>query len=155
MHFCVNLVCERDGRSAAVLIRAGAIVLGADLARRRRYGLPDAANNRRVRELDLARGPGRLCQALGIDRSLNGADVCGPGGPLGISPAGATGQPAAAAASTILTGPRVGISQASDRPWRYWLADDRHVSGYRSAQPRSGRPKPVSGRDAGDGTMHG
>lgn len=176
MHYCVNLVCEPAGRGEAVLIRAGAVVAGAELARRRRYGLPDAeadsadsvgsadgrrdpgsrsGNRMRSRELDLARGPGRLCQALGIDRSLDGADACGPGGPLGISPPSAAGQPPPAASVTIATGPRVGISRAADRPWRYWLAGDGHVSVYRPSKPRDPRPKPVAGRAAEDGTMHG
>jgi len=188
MHYCVNLVCEPAGNAEAVLLRAGAVVAGAELARRRRYGLPDtdaappdragpgaagstgadgsgttagrepgAREGRRARsrELDLARGPGRLCQALGIDRSLDGADVCGPGGSLGISPPDAAGQPVAAAASAILTGPRVGITRAADRPWRYWLAGDGHVSVYRPSKPKDTRPKPVAGRAAEDGTMHG
>jgi DNA-3-methyladenine glycosylase len=175
MHYCMNLVCEPAGRGEAVLIRAGAVVAGAELARRRRYGVPDTtarptegvstangsggpaaprAGRARSRELDLARGPGRLCQALGIDRSLDGADVCGPGGPLGIGPPGAIDRPGTAAAVTIATGPRVGISQAADRPWRYWLAGDGHVSVYRPSKPRDTRPKPVSGRAAEDGTMH-
>ncbi|MBO0824805.1 MAG: DNA-3-methyladenine glycosylase, partial [Actinobacteria bacterium] len=97
MHYCVNLVCEPAGRGEAVLIRAGAVVAGAQLAGHRRYG--DAAGSigsrGRQRELDLARGPGRLCQALGIDLSLDGADVCDPGGTLGISPPDAFDQPAA------------------------------------------------------------
>jgi DNA-3-methyladenine glycosylase len=174
VHYCVNLVCAPPGRGEAVLIRAGAVVSGADLARRRRYGLPDTspADGRtaavgsgsaatpgggrvRSRELDLARGPGRLCQALGIDRSLDGADVCAPGGQLGIGPPGAVGLPAAAVTGAIATGPRVGISRAADLPWRYWLADDGHVSVYRSAKPRDTRPKPLSGRGAEDGTIHG
>jgi DNA-3-methyladenine glycosylase len=176
MHYCVNLVCEPAGRAEAVLIRAGAVVAGAELARRRRYGLAAAAagpadrvstaddssgpaprrgSRVRSRELDLARGPGRLCQALGIDRSLDGADVCAPGGPLGVGPPGPVDLPVATAAGTIATGPRVGISQAADRPWRYWLAGDSHVSVYRPSKPPDTRPKPVSGRAAEDGTMHG
>jgi DNA-3-methyladenine glycosylase len=175
MHYCVNLVCEPAGLGEAVLIRAGAVVTGAELARRRRYGLPDTAagpaggvstpdgsgaaarrgSRVRSRELDLARGPGRLCQALGIDRSLDGADVCAAGGSLGISPPSAADRPVAPAAVTIATGPRVGISQAADRPWRYWLAGDGHVSVYRPSKPRDSRRKPVAGRAAEDGTMHG
>jgi DNA-3-methyladenine glycosylase len=176
MHYCVNLVCEPAGRAEAVLIRAGAVVAGAELARRRRYGLADGAapgpadrvgtaddssgpaprrGSVRSRELDLARGPGRLCQALGIDRSLDGADACAPGGPLGVGPREAVDPPVATAAGTIATGPRVGISQAADRPWRYWLAGDSHVSVYRPSKPPDARPKPVSGRAAQDGTMHG
>ena len=171
MHYCVNLVCEPVGRGEAVLIRAGAVVTGAELARRRRWGLPDSgtsangadaaagggpaagAKRARHRDLDLARGPGRLCQALAIDRSLDGADVCGEGGPVGIGPASAVDQPAEAATVTVATGPRVGISQAADRPWRYWLAGDGHVSIYRPLKPRDGRAKPVSGLDAEGGTM--
>jgi DNA-3-methyladenine glycosylase len=176
MHYCVNLVCEPAGRAEAVLIRAGAVVAGAELAGRRRYGVQAAApgqadgvgradggngasaprgSRARSRDLDLARGPGRLCQALGIDRSLDGADVCATGGPLGMSLASALDPPVAAADVTIATGPRVGISQAADRPWRYWLAGDGHVSVYRRSKPRDTPPKPVSGRAVEDGTMHG
>jgi DNA-3-methyladenine glycosylase len=140
MHFCVNLVCQPAGRAEAVLIRAGEVIEGAALAGERRRG---------IRAVDLARGPGRLCQALGIDRALDGADVCGRGSPMGIGPA--AGPPIAAA--EICIGPRVGISVAADRPWRYWLAGDRNVSVYRPAKPREPRPKPVSGSPAKDGTM--
>lgn len=163
IHHCVNLVCQPAGQGEAVLIRAGAVVDGAALAGHRRYRLPDAAgsgmagngSNGRQRDRDLARGPGRLCQALGIDRSLDGADACGPGGPLGISPGLAFGQPEVIASAAIRTGPRVGISRAADRPWRYWLADDGHVSAYKSLKVRGSQPKPVSGRGTEDGTMHG
>ena len=161
MHYCVNLVCQQPGTGEAVLIRAGAVVDGAGLARRRRYGLPDAdgdaaaparnGKNARQRDRDLARGPGRLCQALGIDRSLDGADVCAPGGPLGISPPRAFDQ--ADPVVAICTGPRVGISRATDRPWRFWLAGDTHVSGYKAMRPRRSAPKPVTGRETEDGTM--
>jgi DNA-3-methyladenine glycosylase len=164
MHYCVNLVCQPPDLGEAVLIRAGAVVEGADLARRRRYGLPDAdadgaaaagsGKNGRQRERDLARGPGRLCQALGVDRSQDGADVCAPGGPVGISPPEAFDQPEVTASADIRTGPRVGISRAADRPWRYWLADDSHVSAYKFLRPRAPQPKPVSSRGAEDGTMH-
>jgi hypothetical protein len=83
-------------------------------------------------------------------RALDGADVCGPDSPMGIGPApGAT-----TAHGDICAGPRVGISQAADRPWRYWLADDGHVSVFRPSKPRATRPKPVSGSAAKDGTMH-
>jgi hypothetical protein len=80
--------------------------------------------------------------------------VCGARGPVGIGPPDAAGPAVAAAAVTIATGPRVGISQAADRPWRYWLAGDGHVSVYRPSKPRDARPKPVAGRAAEDGTMH-
>jgi DNA-3-methyladenine glycosylase len=161
MHFCVNLTCQPPGIAEAVLIRAGAIVDGAGLARRRRYGLADAdastgaRTGGRQRERDLARGPGRLCQALGIDRSLDGADACAPGGAVGISPPEAFGQAQVAGSAAIRVGPRVGISQAADLPWRYWLDGDDHVSAYKALRPKEAQPKPVSGRGAEDGTMHG
>ena len=182
MHFCVNLVCQPAGRAEAVLLRAGQVIAGLDLAASRRAengrpaagnGAPTAENGRpaaesggpaaesggpvaengvrKVRELDLARGPARLCQALGIDRALDGADVCSAGSPLGIGPA----PDQAGGMGAISTGPRVGVSQAADRPWRYWLAGDAYVSLYRPSKPRSRRQKPVAGRASGDGTMHG
>ncbi len=159
MHWCANLVCQPPGQAEAVLLRAGEVVVGSDLAAQRRareIGLVKPAvngNGRAPRPVDLARGPARLCQALGIDRRLDGADVCQPGSPLGIGPAPAA-DTAAAGQAVIRTGPRVGISQAADRPWRYWLAGDGHVSAYRPSKPRSPRPKPVTGSGPEDGTMH-
>nr|MDA8321465.1 DNA-3-methyladenine glycosylase [Actinomycetota bacterium] len=100
MHFCVNLVCQPAGEAAAVLVRAGRVIDGADLAAVRRAersgagaGSParsEAAarpghpvpSGRAVRHL--ASGPARLCQALGIDRALNGADVCDSGSSLRV-----------------------------------------------------------------------
>jgi DNA-3-methyladenine glycosylase len=180
MHWCANLVCQPPGQAEAVLLRAGEVVAGSELAAQRRAGqngLTDLAetgsggdatadqpgdsqpgngrpgNGRAPRAVDLARGPARLCQALDIDRRQDGADVCEPGSPLGIGPAPA-GDAAAAGKAVIRTGPRVGISQAADRPWRYWLAGDGHVSVYRPSKPRAPRPKPVTGSGAEDGTMH-
>jgi DNA-3-methyladenine glycosylase len=125
MHFCVNLVCQPEGEPSAVLLRAGEVVEGADLAAIRRPG--------GSRQRDLARGPARLCQALAIDRTLDGTDVCTPGTALGIGPAAAGSRPAAAdlAAAGISSGPRVGISRAADWPLRFWLTGDRYVSGFR------------------------
>jgi len=165
MHFCANLVCQPPGQPEAVLLRAGEVVAGAELAAERRLrengrsqGNGRAGGNGRpLRPVDLARGPARLCQALAIDRGQDGADVCEPGSPLGIGPAQqpalAGAVPAASGQAVIRTGPRVGVSQAADRPWRYWLAGDEHVSLYRPSKPRSPRPKPVTGLGAGDGTM--
>jgi DNA-3-methyladenine glycosylase len=160
MHFCVNLVCQPAGRAEAVLLRAGEITQGTALAMLRRSGRAgdngsdEAAGvtngGRQVRAVDLARGPGRLCQALAIDRSLDGADVCGPDSPLGVRPAESVVD-----RSDICTGPRVGITQAAERPLRYWLAGDRHVSVFRPAKPRAAaESKPVSGSSAEGGTMH-
>ena len=83
MHFCVNMVClGEEGSASAVLLRAGAIIAGEDLARARRTRGPVPEGRARIAPRDLARGPARLCQALGIDRSLDGADVCVAGSPL-------------------------------------------------------------------------
>jgi DNA-3-methyladenine glycosylase len=177
MHFCANLVCQPPGTPTAVLLRAGEVVAGTELAMRRRAGERDPAaddpvhktgivheaeastdssprNGRVIRPVDLARGPARLCQALGIDLSQDGIDVCGPGTPIGIGPPSESEQEARAAGDEVIsTGPRVGISRAADRPWRYWLAGDRHVSIYRPVKPRPPRQKPVTGRDTEDGTM--
>jgi DNA-3-methyladenine glycosylase len=160
MHFCVNLVCQAPGAASAVLLRAGAVVAGADLAARRRLarragpdgperrpaGGPDGPERRPadsyrperrptagLAERDLARGPARLCQALAIDRALDGVDACDPGSPLRIRgpDPGAAVDPAA-----VSTGPRVGVSRAADVPWRFWVDGDRTVSAYKAHVPR-------------------
>ena len=129
MHFCVNLVCLPEGTASAVLLRAGAVVTGADLARRRRAAARSAATGPADR--DLARGPARLCQALGIDRSLDGADACDPRSVLRIRRGSRTTPP-----GTISRGPRVGVSRAADEPWRFWIEGDATVSAYRAYVPR-------------------
>jgi DNA-3-methyladenine glycosylase len=146
MHFCANLVCQPAGRPEAVLLRAGQVIEGFELAASRRA----SETGRVISGQNLARGPARLCQALGIDRALDGADVCAPGSSLGIGPA----PDQAGGTEAISTGPRVGVSQAADRPWRYWLAGDAYVSLYRPSKPRAGRQKPVADHASGGGTMH-
>ena len=116
MHFCCNVVVGDEGTAAAVLLRAGEIVEGVELARARR-GSSDR---------DLARGPARLCQALGLDRAHDGADLAQ--GPVTLAP----GEPVTA----VRTGPRVGLRLAADRPWRFWIDGDPTVSAYRPAVAR-------------------
>jgi DNA-3-methyladenine glycosylase len=154
MHFCVNLVCSGDGSVSAVLLRAGAIIEGEDLARARRsHRGPRGARNQETLPQaptrqphqaplawrDLARGPARLCQALDIDRSLDGADVCVASSPLRLRP-GSTGP--AENPRKIVAGPRVGVAQAAEVPWRFWFAGEPTVSLYRAHVPR--RPKLVT-----------
>jgi DNA-3-methyladenine glycosylase len=143
MHFCVNMVCLGEhGSASAVLLRAGAITAGEDLARARRTRGrvsegpvsegpvsegPVSERRARIASRDLARGPARLCQALSIDRSLDGADVCVASSPLRMR-AGA-GNPARS--GKIITGPRVGVSSAAEIPWRFWYEGDPTVSVYR------------------------
>lgn len=126
MHFCVNVVCLPPGTASAVLLRAGQVVAGEELARRRR---PAARSAR-----DLARGPARLCQALDINRILDGADLCDPASPLRLRPAPA--RATVAAPRLISTGPRVGVREGADVPWRFWLDGEPSVSAYRPYVPR-------------------
>lgn len=132
LHHCANLVVGMDGVASAVLLRAGEVIDGVDAAWDRR----NTAGVCR-RELDLARGPARLTVVLGITGEHNGLAVSmvDDGSPLrlerGDSPA---------SAGSVATGPRVGVSgpgaDAERYPWRYWLADDAHVSAYRIGSPR-------------------
>ncbi len=138
MHFCVNLVCLGEDSVSAVLLRAGAVIAGEDLARARRTrGAATIASR------DLARGPARLCQALDIDRELDGADVCAADSPLQVR-AGAGHR---ARSANIATGPRVGVSSAAEIPWRFWLEGEPTVSAYRAGGVRGGG-QPL--RDRGD-----
>ncbi len=139
MHFCVNVVClGQEGSASAVLLRAGAIVAGEDQARARRTLGPVPSGTTTVAPRDLARGPARLCQALGIDRALDGADICVPSSPLRVR----TGAGTPPRSVKIATGPRVGVSSAAEIPWRFWLEGEPTVSVYRAHVPR--RPKLVT-----------
>ncbi len=144
MHWCVNLVCGPAGTASAVLLRAGDVVEGHQLARSRR---PTARTDR-----DLARGPARLAAALGIDGSLDGADLTGD---VEVSDE-VSGE---AAGGPVRQGPRVGVSGAGGDaavfPWRFWLDGEPTVSAYRAAvvraQPRGVAP-PGSGTLGADGS---
>ena len=130
MHFCVNVVCMTPGTASAVLMRAGAVIAGEDLARRRR---PVKGPPR-----DLARGPARLCQALGIDRALNGADFCDPASPVRLRT-----RIGSVEENAICTGPRVGVSAAATVRWRFWLDGEPSVSVYRPWVPRRRPERPI------------
>ena len=110
MHHCLNIVTEPDGRPAALLVRAAEPVegLGAMLAARGRAGIADDR---------LAAGPGCLGAAFGVDRTLDGIDLCDPASTLHLA-AAPDGEPARA----VVAGPRVGIAHAGEpaisRPWR-------------------------------------
>ncbi len=124
MHFCANIVCGEEGVAAAVLLRAGEVVEGIDLARTRR----GAARHDR----DLAAGPAKLMQVLALDKGANGTSVLDGSGPATLgAPAGAVGP--------IAAGPRVGVTAAHDVPWRFWIDGDPTVSAYRRHVPRSSR----------------
>ncbi len=125
LHFCVNLVCQPAGTAEAVLLRAGQVVDGAEVAWTRRASART--------ELQLARGPALLCQVLAIDRRFDGTDVCTEDSPVRMRGPGPGDAPEA---GTIRSGPRVGVTQAADFPWRFWIDGDLTVSAYRRAVPR-------------------
>ncbi|WP_433160685.1 DNA-3-methyladenine glycosylase [Kribbella sp. CA-247076] len=191
MHFCMNVSAGPDGQPSAVLLRAGEIVEGLDLARTRRIPATPAgkfnqstgtspalsatqrekgvAPNRTAAgngvapgraalpgegvapgwsaaadgvqpgpvakrangnpDRDLARGPARMCVALGIGRDDNGVDLLSGASHIQLLPGpGFDGEPS--------TGPRVGLREAADRPWRFWIPDDPTVSPYRPHVPK-------------------
>ncbi|MEU8704757.1 DNA-3-methyladenine glycosylase [Streptomyces sp. NPDC048565] len=126
LHWCANVVTGTDGIASAVLIRAGRVIEGEELARGRR--------GEKVESPRLARGPGNFCQALGITAEHNGADLL-----AGASVVLSEGEPVPAA--LIQAGPRVGVSKAHDWQHRFYLAGDPTVSAYRL----SPRAKPHAG----------
>lgn len=111
IHICGNLVCGVAGGGSAVLLRAGRVVAGFDRARSRRPGVADVA---------LARGPGNLGRVMGWTLADSGRrlgdrlELEGPEGPV-----------------VIACGPRVGVTVAHARPWRFWAGGDPTVSAYR------------------------
>jgi DNA-3-methyladenine glycosylase len=126
MHHCANVVCGPEGTASAVLLRAGEVVDGVEVARKRRgTGV----------ERELARGPGRLCSALGIKLADNRNDLAT--GPITLT----VGDPVDE--SLVSTGPRVGLRLAADRPWRFWLTGEPTVSPYHPAAPLRRRRGPV------------
>lgn len=118
MHFLLNAVTEPEGRPAAVLLRALRPVAGLDRMRARRGPVP-------VHRLQS--GPARLCQALGLDLGQNRLSLRSR--ELSIRKDGYT-------VEAVDTGPRIGIRTGLDRPWRFWMPDDPHVSPGR-AEPRA------------------
>ena len=126
MHWCCNVVCGPAGDASAVLLRAGRVTAGAELARSRR---PAART-----DAELARGPARLTTALGITGTGTGADLLDPASPIRLL----AGAPVPDAAER--TGPRVGVAVAAEVPWRLWIDGDPTVSPYRSGTRRSRMP---------------
>jgi DNA-3-methyladenine glycosylase len=122
IHHCANVVTGPREQAAAVLVRAGAVVDGLDVARERRGDL--------VPDDGLARGPGNLAQALALTLDDLGTDL--------LASHGVRLGPEVAAAEDVLSGPRVGVSRAADVPWRFWLPGEPSVSAYRR-NPRAPR----------------
>jgi DNA-3-methyladenine glycosylase len=109
IHWCLNFVCREEGHGAGVLIRALEPVTGIETMVERR-GTRD--------HWLLCSGPGKLCQALGVTRALNGQSLAAAPFELAPAPAGIE----------VVRGPRIGISKAIDVPWRFGLAGSRWVS---------------------------
>jgi DNA-3-methyladenine glycosylase len=121
MHTCANVVCAPEGQASGLLLRAGEIVDGIELARARR------ATSRT--DADLARGPARLTVALGITLADGGADLAASRIRLELG----TG------VVDVATGPRTGVSGpggTAEFPWRFWIPGDRTVSPYKAHVPK-------------------
>jgi DNA-3-methyladenine glycosylase len=129
MHWCANVVCGSDGVAAAVLLRAGEVVEGVDVARHRR---PTAR-----RDADLARGPARLASCLALGRATNGADLCDALSPVRLESIPGRRRPG------IQAGPRVGISVATEHAWRFWLPDEPTVSSFKAGGRKRARTGPA------------
>ncbi|MFI7678871.1 DNA-3-methyladenine glycosylase [Actinophytocola sp. NPDC049390] len=122
MHFCANVVSLTDGVPGAVLLRAGEVVGGLDVARSRRPASRSDA--------ELAKGPARLTSVLGLERGHNGVDLTDPESPVRLY----AGDPVPA--ERIHAGPRVGVAVAMDVPWRFWIEGSPAVSVYRRGGKR-------------------
>jgi DNA-3-methyladenine glycosylase len=136
MHWCANITCGGRGTAAAVLLRAGEVVEGVEVARRRTpVPLP---------EHKLGSGPARLARILALDGHYTGVDLIGSRRDSSQTDAvellnlGAVGQP-------ILSGPRVGIRVAAELPWRFWLAGERSVSAFRPLRARPAQSSSPNG----------
>lgn len=129
MHHCLNIVTGPAGVSRAVLLRGGEVVDGIELARARR---PAARTDR-----DLARGPARLCAALGLDRSDDGSLLGGSGSRISLTLPEPQRTPEP---ELIRSGPRTGVAgpggDGEAFPWRFWLDGEPTVSTYRPAVAR-------------------
>jgi len=117
MHYCCNVVTGREGVASAVLLRAGEVVEGLELARERR---PNAA-----RDAELASGPARLTRVLGISLADDDTDLAA--GPIRL-------EAAPDRAPAIASGPRTGVAGPGgglEFPWRFWIPGEPSVSRYR------------------------
>jgi DNA-3-methyladenine glycosylase len=136
MHWCANVVCGSVGAASAVLLRAGEVVEGLEVAESRRAG---------VIRRDLARGPARLAMTLALGREQNGLDISANDSALVVRAAIDGPSSSGSSGAVVRTGPRVGVrgpgGDVTTYPWRFWLDGEATVSAYRSATVRP--PKPV------------
>jgi DNA-3-methyladenine glycosylase len=111
MHYCCNIVTGPEGQGSAVLLRAAEVYEGQDLASNNRHGIDGAA---------IANGPAKLCQALAIDKTMNGHDMTQS--PLQL----VANEPVKM--TDIVQTVRVGISQGVDVPWRFYIKGNPFIS---------------------------
>lgn len=122
MHTCANVVCSPEGTASGLLLRAGEVIEGVELARSRRLTTRSDA--------DLARGPARLTVAMGIALADGGVDLASGRIRLHLADA----EP-----SSYLSGPRTGLSGpggGDDYPWRFWIPGEPSVSPYKRHTPK-------------------
>jgi DNA-3-methyladenine glycosylase len=122
VHWCFNAVTREEGHGSAVLVRALEPVAGIDLMRERRGGVR--------RDADLTNGPGKLCQALGIDGSFDGTRLTRR--PLRILASDAVDD------ADVEISPRIGITRAADWPLRWFIRGNGYVS---IARPGPSKPR--------------
>lgn len=136
LHWCANVVCGAEGEGVAVLIRALTPLLGMDEMRLARTAGRRATAGP-LPDRDLCRGPGRLCQALGINGGHDGSDLL-VGGGRGVRLEDGEWRP-----PRVEQGVRVGISAAAEMPWRWWAAGTPEVSRGHQAADAPGSFRPV------------
>lgn len=132
MHLCANIVCGPEGTAGAVLIRAGEVIDGLPVARGRRPAAPIPG---------MARGPGNVGSTLALSLGDNACRVARAGSDVTFTAPDVV-------TTDVRSGPRVGVSTAADRPWRFWLPDSPSVSAYRRSpraqSPGAETPRPPS-----------
>ncbi len=133
IHLCVNISCGADGIASAVLLRAGEVLTGAEIVRRRRHPVLDQHR--------WAMGPGNLGSAVGITLDDNGVDVLDPGAPIRLE------RPVTGRRLPISSGPRVGLTVATGRPWRLWISDSPAVSAFRPGSAAVRRRRAAAAAD--------
>jgi DNA-3-methyladenine glycosylase len=141
VHWMFNIVTGQEGAANAVLLRALEPLEGLDLMIHNRGGRPLRG---------LTAGPARLAQALAIDSSLNGLDLCLDGAPLWLE----SGRPVPD--GDVAVGPRIGLGSTPEPwrsiPWRFWLKENMWVSTAAQSRPRAARAQPSPGGGQGDRT---
>lgn len=119
MHWCLNVTTDREGYGSGVLIRGIHVVEGADLAAKFRFGADSVKDLKPVQYRSLSNGPGKVTQALGVNKDLYGTNLFGEDSPLQLEFG------VEVPSKFIITTPRIGISRAVDLPWR-WLINSEY-----------------------------